>query len=544
MHEVTLLVMLTDMQSSFQQLKFVGENYKTIGNSSICVDFSQDDRKCTLHLESEYENGITTSPSVTTPEGSGTTTTTTNDNSPYQNLVVDPFLKITYDGEWPGVSNNTCGCNIGDIIWFSVKSKLPLIFFYILFVPEIIRFVECLYFVILRQYRRWRFGAILLVSAIEIVDAVFHSFFLLICADKFTALQHISFGFLTIFAIGPLKVLNSITGYEILPDYKGGRRDTTLITGKDIPDGTFKSFKQQSTRSISRSIATDDDLGSPRWAIATSVIAYGMHLGAMGLLIYSFTITLDLQESQNRLIFGLTIAYIMWYGVKHLINHIDNDRQYLDQEDKILLNNTVPEKQISTNLSELRRLFRSIRDNSTETKPLDETDNSTGEPKTMELDRKADMFNIYLIASMARMCVFGIVFYTVDTKGNDNEFPYSYRKNTDVQFDEDFVQFITESIYNCLYLQLAAAFLTKVFSQLAVRTKLQNACFSIALLMSTILSFVAFSFLDVHVNINYTNGQYTSEFIIGTTYKRWDALTDVGTQFEIFLMYALKNRTN
>mgnify|MGYP000593727206 CR=1 FL=1 len=113
------------------------------------------------------------------------------------------------------------------------------------------RFIECFYFVVFRQYQRWRvkvrisicipnsiknftlfllgkidfffaqkflsaekisilIKVICLVGAVELVDALLHALFLFYCADQFTALQLVSFGFLTILPIGPFKILNTM----------------------------------------------------------------------------------------------------------------------------------------------------------------------------------------------------------------------------------------------------------------------------------------------------------------------------------------------
>jgi len=85
------------------------------------------------------------------------------------------------------------------------ENVLPLGILLIHISPEVLRWVECLYFVILRQNRRWSKKSILLVSLVEGIDAVVVSLLVFKVASQITPLQFASFGYLTILPIALMK---------------------------------------------------------------------------------------------------------------------------------------------------------------------------------------------------------------------------------------------------------------------------------------------------------------------------------------------------
>ena len=88
-----------------------------------------------------------------------------------------------------------------------VEHTLPLGILLIIISPEVLRLVECLYFVILRQNRRWIWQNILIFCIIEGIDALLLSFLIFKYASNLTALQFASFGYQTVFSISILKAI-------------------------------------------------------------------------------------------------------------------------------------------------------------------------------------------------------------------------------------------------------------------------------------------------------------------------------------------------
>ena len=88
-----------------------------------------------------------------------------------------------------------------------IKHSLPFGAFLVLISPEVFRFFECLYFVILRQNRRWSLKNILIFSIIEGIDAVLVALLVFKCASKISALQFASFGYQTVLPIALLKTI-------------------------------------------------------------------------------------------------------------------------------------------------------------------------------------------------------------------------------------------------------------------------------------------------------------------------------------------------
>ena len=86
-----------------------------------------------------------------------------------------------------------------------VMDALPWGIFLILFIPELLRLVECTYFIIFRQHRRWRLKRIITGCVVEGIDAVLTGFFVFKSARDFSTLQLASFGFQAIFPIAILK---------------------------------------------------------------------------------------------------------------------------------------------------------------------------------------------------------------------------------------------------------------------------------------------------------------------------------------------------
>jgi len=92
--------------------------------------------------------------------------------------------------------------------------------------------------------------------------------------------------------------------------------------------------------------------------------------------------------------------------MKHIINHIDNDRERLELSDLKVLNETTGNETInineSANMTWLRKWFRTMKNNS-----------NKKDKNLNQVQRKADLYNAYLIASMIRMFIFGMIYYSV-----------------------------------------------------------------------------------------------------------------------------------
>jgi len=91
---------------------------------------------------------------------------------------------------------------------YELKSNMYLAYFLIVFIPEVHRWISCLYFISLRQYRQWRYKNIIFLTVIEVIDSLFLGLFVFKAARSISSHQLSLVGFMTVFPISILRLIS------------------------------------------------------------------------------------------------------------------------------------------------------------------------------------------------------------------------------------------------------------------------------------------------------------------------------------------------
>ena len=145
-----------------------------------------------------------------------------------------------------------------------------------------------------------------------------------------------------------------------------------------------------------------------RW-LALNITALVCHLASLGLLIWSFITTFDLNNSdkpEDKVTVVLTLCYLLWFSVRHIVNHIDVVKLVC--------------------LQRIRKFINTIKDDT----------------NLNDIEKKSEMYNIYLFASMMRMVVFGLAYYGI------------IKHPSTVVYDEKIKNFFVTNMYHGILLQL------------------------------------------------------------------------------------------